>query len=262
MEKYFGFAKELMDHGLATERSAFEENRIYDKTIDFVEDIPFYLALAKSSKSKVLDIGCGTGRIMGPMLESDVEIVGMDLSEDMLKIAREKLQPISREVVLLQGDMRDFEIPEQFSLILIPYYSMIYMYSDEDRKKVFQCVYKHLEPGGKFAFDFDAAVETPGVSKPWLSLQDLDGNTGEITLQTAQMKVTEENLRLMNILYYTHKKDETIITAESILEATCKADHMKALLEQEGFLVEGIYGGYDYRPYDNGEVCVVVAKKS
>ena len=262
MEKYFGFAKELMDKGLAKECSFYEDNKNYDHTIEMTEDIPFYLSLAKVNPGKVLDIGCGTGRVMAPLLKEGIETVGMDLSEDMLTIAKSKLLKLHSDPRLVQGDMKDFEIPGPFSLIIIPNFSMIYIHSDTDRKRVFKCIYKHLAPGGKLAFDFDASVETPETSKPWLSLQHVDHLSGEITIQTAQRKVSSKNQRLMNIISYTYKKVETLITAESVLESTCSAVHMKSILEQEGFVVEGLYSNYQHRPYDTGEVCVVVAKKA
>ena len=83
----------------------------YDYVATGVEgDVPFYVEEARSAGSPVLELGCGTGRILIPMAAAGLEVVGLDASHDMLMIARNKLEvlppEVRRRVQLVEGDMR------------------------------------------------------------------------------------------------------------------------------------------------------------
>ena len=263
MEKHFGFAKELLENELATEEDSYGEDNLYDINITDTDDFPFYLDLAKQGKGKILDIGCGTGRILKHLMENGyTDIVGMDLSKDMLHIAEKKLSDAGLTARLIEGDMRDFSIDNKFSLIMIPNCSMIYIDNDEDRRRVFQSVYKHLHNGGVFAFDFEAEVVPLGETKPWISSQTIHPVTGEVVLSTVQIKGIHKELRLMNMINYRYKANNLAkITVNSSFEATCEPNRMQNLLESEGFTIKGIYGDYNLSPYEGGELCVIVAEK-
>ena len=98
----------------------------YDYVATGVEgDVAFYVEEARRAGSPVLELGCGTGRILIPTAEAGVEVVGLDASHDMLMIARCKLEVLAPDVrqraKLVEGDMRHFAMDRAFSLITIPY---------------------------------------------------------------------------------------------------------------------------------------------
>lgn len=260
MEHYFGFAKELLDKGIATVQQPYGENNLYDLTIQFKDDLDFYLELAGSVTGKVLDIGCGTGRLLLPLLKQGTDVVGLDNSKHMLKIAKDKCQAYGYSPDLVQGDMRDFSFAEKFDLIIIPYHSMIYMINDEDRKAVFQCVYNHLTPEGIFAFDFDTTQVKVGKSFPWLGLQGVHPFTNEVITQVVQQNGITPNLRVLNqINYYFGEKPR--VTVEYSIESSVTAQHMQDLLEQNGFKVIGMYSNYEREGYHDQGECIVIANK-
>src|SRR3954451_23181817 len=100
--------------------------QIYDDFCAQVkDDLPFYLEEASRSRTLVLEIGCGTGRVMIPLAEAGVLIVGLDRSSAMLEIARRKLSNLPSElrnnIRLIESDARNFALGECFDLILIPF---------------------------------------------------------------------------------------------------------------------------------------------
>lgn len=260
MEKYFGLAKELMDKGLAREIESYDENNTYDTAIQFTDDLEFYIRLAKKQGGKVLDIGCGTGRVMLPLLQAGIEVQGMDLSAHMLSIAADKLSKAGFSPALSQGDMQNFSIPQEFKLIIIPYYAMIYMTSDQERSSVLECCHRHLAPGGVFAFDFDAGINPPGLSKPWLGFEKVDPD-GTVTIQTAQMNQVQQDLRIINMITYRFQGVKSRIDVNASIEASIPTARMRELLEEAGFVVKGFYRDYQYTPYSDGEECIVIAEK-
>ena len=88
------------------------------------EDMGFYVEEAEKSGSPILEVACGTGRVLIPVAEAGLEVVGLDSSSDMLALAKEKVlelaTPIQDRIELVEGDMRGFSLGRTFRTILIP----------------------------------------------------------------------------------------------------------------------------------------------
>lgn len=127
------------------------------------QDIKDFAELAKEQNGKVLELGCGSGRIALRLAEQGLEVTGLDLSSDMLNLLEEKLRKMSPEIqsklVLVEGDATDFDLGEKFESIFFPYFSIALFGSPSMREKLFQSVAKHLSPDGIFAFDFMEFLE-------------------------------------------------------------------------------------------------------
>ena len=128
---------------------------IYDAVFSYVvDDIPFYLDEAKRSGGPVLELGCGTGRVSIPIALSGIELVGLDSSTAMLERAQQKAESTGATgLSLLQADMRNFSLPDKFSLIIIPFRGLLSVLSVEDEVRVLTNIKRHLAPGGKLVFD-------------------------------------------------------------------------------------------------------------
>jgi ubiquinone/menaquinone biosynthesis C-methylase UbiE len=127
-------------------------------------DVEFYTGLAIKAGGPVLELGCGTGRITLPIAEAGVEIVGVDLSHDMLAIAHRKLAAahadVRARVQLVQGDMRDMDLGQQFPLVMIPYRAFLHLLTPEDEHAALRTIYRHLVPGGRLALNiFDPRLD-------------------------------------------------------------------------------------------------------
>jgi SAM-dependent methyltransferase len=98
----------------------------------------------------VLELACGTGNMTGRMADRGYDMIGLDLSEDMLEIAREKC---SSQVLFLRQDMREMELYGTVSAIYCVCDGMNYLLEPQDLQKVFVSANNYLEPGGVFVFD-------------------------------------------------------------------------------------------------------------
>ncbi len=80
------------------------------------KDVPFYLAEARIAGGPLLELGCGTGRLLIPLLSTGFEVSGLDASAAMLEVAKQKREQLSPELAsrlqLYQGDMSSFELGE------------------------------------------------------------------------------------------------------------------------------------------------------
>jgi SAM-dependent methyltransferase len=133
---------------------------VYDSVVPYRErqDVNFFVEMAKSCGGPLLELGCGTGRVLIPTAKSGIEIVGLDASPLMLSVCREKLLSESKDVGsrvtgLVQGDMRAFELGRKFSLVTIPFRPFQHLLTVEDQMSCLENIRKHLVDGGKLILD-------------------------------------------------------------------------------------------------------------
>src|SRR5690554_907147 len=85
------------------------------------QDVAFFVEMAQAAGGAVLEIGCGTGRVLIPTARTGVSITGFDLSTAMLNVCRRRLaqepEAVQARVQLVQGDMRDFDLGRTFALV-------------------------------------------------------------------------------------------------------------------------------------------------
>lgn len=123
-----------------------------------MQDVNFYVAAARQYGDPVLELGCGTGRMMVPVVQAGLRITGLDISKKMLARAEEKCARLSAErrgrVRLVHGDMTRFELSEQFSLIIIPFRPFQHLLTVAEQLQCLACARRHLAPGGRLIVDF------------------------------------------------------------------------------------------------------------
>ena len=126
--------------------------KYYDANPVFPNDIPFYRQRILSLQAKVMELGCGTGRVLVSLVDRCRYIHGIDHSEEMLALCGKKLQERrvpSRKARAELGDITNFSLPTQFDLAIAPFRVLQTLVTDAEVEGLFRCVRKHLAPGGK-----------------------------------------------------------------------------------------------------------------
>ena len=103
----------------------------------------------------VLELGCGTGSMTERLAMAGYDMIGLDLSPDMLEIAMEKKEASGLNILYLLQDMREFELYGTVRAIVSVCDSMNYILEEEDLLQVFRLVNNYLDPGGMFIFDLN-----------------------------------------------------------------------------------------------------------
>jgi SAM-dependent methyltransferase len=122
----------------------------YDKWMQFLGEKKEAYGV---KENHVLDLGCGTGELSVRLAKEGYEVTGVDLSEDMLMVAREKAVEESVPLSLFQQDMSELEGLGTFDIITIFCDSLNYLPSPLEVRKTFGKVHTHLKDGGLFLFD-------------------------------------------------------------------------------------------------------------
>lgn len=239
--------------------------KYYDEAYANKEDLvdrDFYVELARKIGGPVLELACGTGRILIPIAREGIAIHGVDLSSAMLDVLRRNLQrepkDVKELVSLVQGDMRTFRSNREYRLVIIPFRPLQHMYTVEDQLAALTTAAFHLEDEGILAFDvFFPRFESisSGIGEETLELEwamksepdkivrrylrkdafdKINQNfTATFIFRTYQGgKVIEEETEPLKMSYYTYP-------------------HLRALFLLAGLEIVEEYSSFDKAPLDN-----------
>ncbi|MFA6031193.1 MAG: class I SAM-dependent methyltransferase [Elusimicrobiota bacterium] len=120
-------------------------------------DAAFYAELAREAGAPVLELGCGTGRLLIPVAEAGTEVTGLDASAAMLEVCRGKLAYCGEEArsraTLVRAGMEDFELGRRFTLAYLSCNTLNGLLSREERLAVLRRCRAHLAEGGRVLLD-------------------------------------------------------------------------------------------------------------
>ena len=131
------------------ERSPYEAPEVYDLMLGALDfDLPFWLQTGREAGGPVLDLGCGTGRVLVPLLEAGVDADGTDLFEPMLELAKRKATAKGFHAHLVVSDMSDFRMPRRYARIFLAFNTFAHADTTEAQLATLRRCHDHLLPGG------------------------------------------------------------------------------------------------------------------
>jgi len=227
---------------------------------DLLEDVEFALALAEATGGPILELGCGTGRILLELAKAGYEVTGMDSSEEMLAIARDKLaaEPTSvRDRVSLQTqDITDFQLGQTFGLAILPYNTLMHL-DPPSLAFCLGCVHRHLRGGGVLLIDVDNPIDVHDPGQDGLLLLDRRAHdplrAEDIILMVSSAGDVQRQTRDTLWIVDASPKGGGALK-RTIAQATLHyyfAHQLNQTLESARFELVAQYGDYDRRPYDD-----------
>jgi SAM-dependent methyltransferase len=235
----------------------------YDTTYDTARphDIIFFVDYARESGGRTLEVGCGTGRVLIPTAAAGCEITGLDLSEYMLGICRQKLtkQPrdVQSRVQLLQGNMTDFAIDEKYHLATIPFRPFQHLVTVTEQKACLRCIRRHLVPGGKLVFDvfnpnFERLITNPRNTRETVDLPPAKLPDGRMLTRNSRIVGfhREQQYNDIELIYYVTSPDgKTDRFVQSFPMRYFFRYELEHLLELCGFRIVDLFGDFDKSAY-------------
>jgi len=233
-------------------RQLYENAEWYDlQHQDFTADLPMYRTLADRYEDPILELACGTGRIALDLNRQDHSVTGLDISESMVKRARDHAADTGADVTFYHGDVRGFDLAATFGLILFPFNSISHLHDRESLEGMFKCVRQHLAPGGRF-------VVSMFVPKPAYLVRDPNRRypvsrfshprDGEITITESSIYDPVHQINRITWFYKISGINGEICVQNNM--RMFYPQEFRSLLHYNGFRVETVYGGYDMRPQD------------
>jgi len=215
------------------------------------KDVDFYVEEACKVDGKVLEVACGTGRIYLEMLEEGVDAYGIDISEAMLDILRDKAEDRGLDAKVEEANMQDFDLDEKFSLIMIPYRSFHHNLTVDDQLETLETIYDHLEEGGKLILnfycpDFDFISENYGKEMR----SDIEGHPDLELVEYNEIVDTVD--MIIEFEKKVVEKGDVKWSSTGKSKMTTKTE-FELLLRNSSFTKWNVYGGFDLEDLENSE---------
>jgi SAM-dependent methyltransferase len=135
-------------------QTLYDNPELYDVLLPAsASQLTFYRTLAERQPGSVLELACGTGQLIVPVALMNQPAAGLDVSPAMLTSARRRAVGAGARVEFVEGDMRDFDLGQRFSLIFVARNSLLHLSEPDEFAGLLAAVHRHLAPGGIFAFD-------------------------------------------------------------------------------------------------------------
>jgi len=245
--------------------------RFYDyEQGSFTKDIPLYTGYAKKCKGEVLELGCGTGRILIPIAKENIRVTGLDISNEMLKLAREKVDKLDSElkihVQLIQGDMAKFSMNKIFPFIFIAFRSFQSLMTKKEQGDCLECVYRHLKDNGIFILDLFAPrhdlLAQVNRSVYLGEFYDRENDVYITRRAEDEYNLASQTLKEDRFYEWTDKQGMFHQQRWSFELSYLFRYEAEMLLEKHGLLIEHVFGDFDKSPYNyySGEQIFVARK--
>ena len=229
-------------------------------------DVPFWRNLALQAGGRVLELGCGTGRISLPLGKAGVLLVGIDRSERMLARARTRTRRarLSKTIKLIRGDIRftPFAAPT-FSMVMAPYGILQSLLRERDLTATLQEVRRVLEPGGTFGIELVADLPSWEEYQKRLSLKGWRAKRGgsHVTLVETVRQDRARHLTIFNQEFTERRGTTSRVHRFALTFRTLSVPQMVRRLEKSGFEIRALLGDYRGRAWDpRADVWVILAR--
>ncbi len=216
----------------------------------------------------MLELGCGTGRVTIPLSQHCDSVHGIDLSEAMIAICREKLQ---REAVPLTkvnvevGDITTLDLGRKFDFIIAPFRVFQNLETDEQVNGFFDTVRRHLAPRGTCILNvFNPNKDRETLEQTWCSEEEnldweVQTDSGRVACYDKKARMDKEKIILYpELVYRTYEND--VLVDETILKIVMRCYYprdFEALIESHGFSILNRWGGYAGEGYEEGTELVI-----
>jgi SAM-dependent methyltransferase len=235
--------------------------RYYDaENENMTGDLELYSALAEESGGPILDVGCGTGRIMLHLAGEGHQVFGVDTSVAMLERGRQKAKrrvDLTDLCTFYEGNGLDFAYPEKYAMIIVPYNGLMHFRTHADQRRLIGHLAKSLTDDGILVIDIPNAGEafaTIDDGAVTLERSFTEPETGHVVMQQS---VSEFN-RTDQLQFITWIYDE--IGENNVLQRTVSPltlryvfpTELDLLLELNSLKCIERFGGYDQSPFEEG----------
>jgi SAM-dependent methyltransferase len=229
-------------------------------------DVPFWRRLAAHHGGRVLELGCGTGRVLAPLARAGVPIVGVDRSAPMLARARRRLRraEAAASAAIVRADIRALPFaPSTFDLVIAPYGVVQSLTREADLAAALAAIANVVRRGGAVGVDLVPDLPRWREYDRRISLRGTGLRRGtHLTLIESVSQDRRRHLTTFNQEYVERRGRTRRVETFSLVFRTLSVPQMSRRLARFGLCVEATLGGYDGRPWrEDADVWLILAAR-
>ncbi len=234
-------------------------------------DVPFWRRVARGARGRVLELGCGTGRVSLPLARAGVSLVGVDRSAPMIDRLRARLRSAANKrsfgaaarLDLLRADIRALPFASRtFAMALAPYGILQSLLDDADLRATLDSVARVLGPGGTFGIDLVPDVPHWREYQNKVQLRGRAAGGAELTLIESVRQDPRRRRTTFEQRYVERKGGRVAEHRFELTFRTLSVRQMTTRLERAGFVVDAVLGDYRGRPWDpRADVWIIMARR-
>ncbi len=245
--------------------SEYEDPILYDLENPSLRELPFLLDLAKKfvqKGEKILELGCGTGRITIPMAKAGFSLIAVDVHEGMLNRAKEKVSP-NLSIHWQLRDCRQLHLKVRVPFAFMTGHGFQHFLTNEEQDQVLQSVFHCLKENGVFVFDtrFPSFEDLSDQETFRRRVSDAQGRTVQIYTKEQYDPIQQiEHCKVIRRFFDAGQLVEE--RESSIVLRYTYPQEIKQLLDKNGFQLLRMCGGWKDQPVTRfTESMVVICKK-
>jgi len=246
--------------------------KYYDLLYGSVEDdLSMWQVLTQDVDGPLLEVGCGTGRLLLPLAQAGHTLTGIDLSNVALETARAKIEAngLADQITLQQADMRDFDLTQKdFGLALVPLNTFMHLHTIDDQLATLNAIHRHLKPEGLLVIDLfhpDSTMLAEADGRLYFEDETVDPTSGR-TVQWYWRHDIEVDEQMRHLTYVLDEIDEAGVVRRTQIPFSLRFFYrfeMELLLRAGDFTIETIFGSYELEPFhSHSPRMIVIARKS
>jgi SAM-dependent methyltransferase len=219
--------------------------------------------------SPILELACGTGRALLPLARQGYRVTGVDVSPEMLAIARRKVEAegLADRVTLAEQDMRQLALGSRFNLAFAAVNSFMHLLTAQDQMAALSRIREHLNPGGRLLLDlFNPDLGRLLDFRGQVSLDKVltDPETGH-TVMKMRSDRADLSRQTIGVTFMFDEVDEQGAVRRTLVTFSVRylfCAELEHLLQRTGFAVEAIYGSYDLDDFSSeSDKMITVARR-
>jgi SAM-dependent methyltransferase len=236
-------------------------------------DLVFWLQLASKANGPILELGCGTGRVLSELAKAGYSVDGIDSSAAMLAKCRAKVEALApdvrKRIRVVQADMTKFKLGKMYALVIAPFRAFAHLIDIDDQVACLQSVHACLSQSGRLVLDLfnpdPARMHDARFLSEIVEFQNLllpDGRKLGRSSRTASFHPAKQ-YNDTELIYYVENPDgsKERLVHDFPIRLFFRYE-IENLLERCHFRVINVFGGYDQSDYaDRSAEMVVVAEK-
>ena len=234
----------------------FDEAR-WAEAPDVAEDVMKIAGLSKGGK--VLDAGCGLGRISVEMAALGLDVTGVDIIQNELDAAKDSAQAEGVELNLIKADLRTFKAPQLYDCAVNLYTSFGYCDTQEEDLEILKNIYDSLKDGGTFILE---CVSRETAIMYWTPGEEFERAGYTVKTHFEVVGAWEGLLSCWDLYPLGAEPSAKPEFTHRFVQRLYSAADLRDILIKTGFKQASVYGDFDFSPYDQAaRTMVIVAKK-